>query len=99
MRLNKDIRAYSERAPDRGPIKIPYGRSSGSILSRPEPPPGVTPNLPTNIIPTTVSFHNFKSQNFKLSVSNPKSKYVAYSSVLSRISNCQGLGRKNKLKF
>ena len=43
----------------------------------------------------TVSFHNFKSQNFKSSVSNPKSKYVAYSSVLSRISNCQGLGRKN----
>ena len=25
----------------------------------------------------TVSFHNFKSQNFKLSVSNPKSKYAA----------------------
>ena len=25
----------------------------------------------------TVSFHNFKSQKFKLSVSNPKSKYVA----------------------
>ena len=45
---------------------------------------------------TTVSFHNFKSQNFKLSVSNPKSKDVAYLSVLSRISNCQGLGRKNK---
>ena len=44
----------------------------------------------------TVSFHNFKSQDFKLSVSNPKSKYVAYSSVLSRISNCKGLGRKNK---
>ena len=44
----------------------------------------------------TVSFHNFKSRNFKLSVSNPKSKYVAYSSVLSQISNCQGLGRKNK---
>ena len=42
----------------------------------------------------TVSFHNFKSQNFKLSVSNPKSKYVACLSVLSRISNCQGLGRK-----
>ena len=33
---------------------------------------------------------------FKLSVSNPKSKYVAYLSVLSQISNCQGLGRKNK---
>ena len=44
----------------------------------------------------TVSFHNFKSQNVKLSVSNPKSKYVAYLSILSRISNCQGLGRKNK---
>ena len=44
----------------------------------------------------TVSFHNFKSQNFKLSVSNPESKYVAYLSVLSQISNCQGLGRKNK---
>ena len=43
-----------------------------------------------------VSFHNFKSQNFKLRVSNPKSKYVVYLSVLSRISNCQGLGRKNK---
>ena len=45
---------------------------------------------------TTVSFHNFKSQNFKLSVSNPKSKYVAYLSVLSQNSNCQGLGHKNK---
>ena len=44
----------------------------------------------------TVSFHNFKSQNFKLSVSNPKSKYVVYMSVLSQISNCQSLGRKNK---
>ena len=44
----------------------------------------------------TVSFHNFKSRNFKLSVSNPKSKYVAYVFVLSQISNCQGLGRKNK---
>ena len=45
---------------------------------------------------STVSFHNFKSQDFKLSVSNPKNKCVAYLSVLSRISNCQGLGRKNK---
>ena len=44
----------------------------------------------------TVSFHNFKSQNFKLSVSNPKSTYVAYLSVLSRNSNCQSLVRKNK---
>ena len=31
-----------------------------------------------------------------MSVSNPKSKSVAYVSALSRISNCQGLGRKNK---
>ena len=46
----------------------------------------------------TVSFHNFKSQNFKSSVSNPKSKYVVYMSALSRISNCQGLGRKNKFE-
>ena len=45
---------------------------------------------------STVSFHNFKSRNFKLSVSNPESKYVAYLFVLSQISNCQGLGRKNK---
>ena len=44
----------------------------------------------------TVSFYKFKSQNFRLSVSNPKSKSVAYLSVLSQISNCQGLGRKNK---
>ena len=34
-----------------------------------------------------------------LSVSNPKNKYVAYVSVLSRISNCQGLGRKNKFEI
>ena len=47
----------------------------------------------------TVSFHNFKSQNFKLSVSNPKNKYVAYVSVLSQISNCQGLGRKDKFEI
>ena len=43
-----------------------------------------------------VSFHNFNSQNFKLSVSDPKSRYVADLSVLSQISNCQSLGRKNK---
>ena len=53
------------------------------------------PNRGTLKTPT-VSFHNFKSQNFKSSVSNPKSKYVAYLSVLSQISNCQSLGRKNK---
>ena len=50
------------------------------------------------IIIVTVSFHNFKSRNFKLSVSDPKNKYVAYVSVLSQISNCQGLGRKKDLK-
>ena len=53
-------------------------------------------SVPPAAISRTVSFHNFKSQNSKLSVSNPKNKYVAYVSVLSRISNCQGLGRKNK---
>ena len=58
---------------------------------------GVRPVVST--ISTTVSFHNFKSQNFKSSVSNPKSKYVAYLSVRSRISNCQGLGRKNKFEI
>ena len=47
----------------------------------------------------TVSFNNFKSQSFKLSVSNPKSKHVAYLSLLSQISNCQGLGRKHKLEI
>ena len=51
---------------------------------------------PNRIHPLTVSFHNFKSRIFKLSVSNPKNKYVAYVSVLSQISNFQGLGRKNK---
>ena len=44
------------------------------------------------------SFHKFKSQDFKSSVSNPKNKHVAYVSVLSQISNCQGLGRKNNFK-
>ena len=44
----------------------------------------------------TVSFHNFKSQNIKLSVSNPKNKHVVDLSVLSQISNCQSLSRKNK---
>ena len=43
-----------------------------------------------------VSFHNFKPQYFKLSNSNPKNKYVAYVTLLSQISNCQGLGRKSK---
>ena len=56
----------------------------------------VTTSLCQDWVTGTVSFHNFKSQNFKLSVSKPKSKYVAYLSVLSKISNCQGLGRKNK---
>ena len=60
-----------------------------------ELPTGPTRNPNTS---SPVSFHNFKSQNFKLNVSNPKSKCVAYVSVLSRISNCQGLGRKNKFE-
>ena len=49
-----------------------------------------------HMLTITVSFHNFKSQEFKLSVSNPKGKYVAYLSVLSQVSICQSLGRKNK---
>ena len=32
---------------------------------------------------TTVGFHNFEPQSLKLSVSNPKSKHVAYLPVLS----------------
>ena len=56
------------------------------------PPQGVV----VSVRQTTVSFHYFKSQNLKLSFSNPKSKYVAYLSVLFQISNCQGLGRRNK---
>ena len=52
--------------------------------------------LDCEVLKGTVSFHNFKSQTFKLSVSNSRSKYVAYVSVLSQISNCQSLGRKNK---
>ena len=47
----------------------------------------------------TASFHNFKSQNLKLRVSNPENKYVVCLSVLSQISNCQGLGRNNKFEI
>ena len=61
--------------------------------SWPESPAAPQPQLTTG---HTVSFPNFKSQKFKLSVSNPRSKYVAYVSILSQISNCQSLGRKNK---
>ena len=42
-------------------------------------------NTNTNNNDDTVTFHNFESQNLKFSVSNPKNKYVAYVSVLSRI--------------
>ena len=49
---------------------------------------------------TTVSFHKLKSQNFKSSVSNPEEKkHVADLSVLSQISNCQSLGRKNNFEI
>ena len=33
--------------------------------------------------PDTVSFHDFRSQNFKLSVSNPKNKHVAYLIIIA----------------
>ena len=68
---------------------VPSSRSSRAFPS----------SRTTSATRNTVSFHNFKSQNFKSRVSNPKNKYVAYLSVLSRISNCQGLGRNNNLKF
>ena len=45
---------------------------------------------------TTVGFHHFNLRIFNSRVSNPKNKNVVYLSVLSRISNYQGLGRKNK---
>ena len=64
---------------------------AGRRSARREPPPCYA-----TLCCTTVSFHNFKPQNFKLSVSNPESKYIDYLSVLSQISNCQSLGRKNK---
>ena len=56
----------------------------------------VNSEISRSISSSTVSFHNFKLQDFKLSVSNPKKEYVAYLSVLSQISNCRSLGRKNK---
>ena len=68
-------------------------RGRSDPRSRPRTP---GPRIRMNI---TDSFHNFKSQNFRLSVSNPKSKHVVYLSVLSQISNCQGLGRKNKFEI
>ena len=40
---------------------------------------GASETIPKDLdMPCTVSFHNFKSQDFRLSVSNPKSKYVVY---------------------
>ena len=66
------------------------------ISCRSSPGRGKPWAAPCWLIAATVSFHNFKSQNFKLSVSNPKSKYVACLSALSQISNCQSLGGKNK---
>ena len=44
----------------------------------------------------TASFHNFKSQISNRETQILKGKCVAYLSVLSRISNCQSLGRKNE---
>ena len=70
-----------------------YIHPYSQFASRDSRPSG--PN-PWGSYSTTVSLHNFKSQNFKSSVSNPNNKYVAYVSVLSQISNCQGLGRKSK---
>ena len=72
-------------------------------ITRQDLPPSPAPREPIPRAAAPASLRsvliNFKSQNFKLSVSNPKNKYVAYLSVLSRISNCQGLGRKNKFEI
>ena len=46
--------------------------------------------ITTMIITITVSFHNFKSHNFKSSVSNPKIRYVDYLSVLSQLFKLPG---------
>ena len=78
-----------------GSTRCPSRSSSGSP-SGPSSSPPSTGRPRSSDRKHRVSCHNFKSQNFKLRVSNPKSKYVAYLSVLSRISNCQSLGRKNK---
>ena len=81
------------RCLDSEALKLPRLRFRHSCLPF-HPLPCLT--WPRTCRSSTVSFHNFKPQTFKLSVSNPKSKYLAYLSVLSQISNCQGLGRKNK---
>ena len=54
-----------------------------SYMLRARPRPGLLrarsgPRLRNLLVINTGSFHNFKSQNFKLSVSNPKNKYVAH---------------------
>ena len=54
-------------------------------LSAAKAPKAEAASQPEASSSTTASFHNFKSQNFKLSVSNPKRTYVAHVSVLSRI--------------
>ena len=56
------------------------------------------PFTPVDLPCDALSRNRWRKKKFQLSVSNPKSKYVAYLSVLSQFSNCQGLGRKNKLE-
>ena len=78
----------------------------GNIIQLPEIPTSIDPQQDPDYPswgedPASIRtvFMIFESQTFKLSVSNPKSKQVAYLSVLSQISNCQGLGRKNKFEI
>ena len=99
------VHAGPARRPSEGPGKRagPVNRTRGAHpLPQPEgleytggpEPRDVIPVTPCRSTVTvdycTFNFHNFKPQNFKLSVSNPNSKYVAYLYVLSNLS------RKNK---
>ena len=45
IRLNKDIYACNEGAPNRGPLKIPMNYAGGAS----------TPHLPSSIIPTKIA--------------------------------------------
>ena len=48
---------------------------------------------------STVGFHNFNLRIFNLRVSNPNKLIVGVFLTRCQISNCQGLGRKNKLEI
>ena len=93
--LRQKIPVFSDPAPGKSqPLSM-----KKTYLSNPAPGESILSGNLVMETGCTASFHNFKSSNFKLSVSNPKIKYVAYVSVLSQISNSQGLGRKNNFEI